>query len=59
MESEEKKDVEKRMAEVDIDLAEKYGLVDEGEEDAGGKSARRRSSGNSGGKQDEEMEDTF
>jgi hypothetical protein len=33
MEKDEKTEVEKRMAEVDIDLAEKYGLVDKLEEE--------------------------
>ena len=64
MESEEKKDIEKRMAEIDVDLAEKYGMVEEEDDaDAGGQSAKRRSSGgnDSGGKDDDDDmdEDAF
>lgn len=43
MGGEEKKDLEMKMAEVDVDLADKYGMVDD-DDDGGGK---RRSRGNS------------
>lgn len=68
MESEEKQDVEKRSAEVDIDLAKKYGMVDDDEDGNGGiKSSAgfgRSDSGDVGNnneydKKDEEAEDTF
>jgi hypothetical protein len=42
MEGEEKKETERRMAEVDVDLAEKYGLV---EDEAGGSEKGRERDG--------------
>ena len=60
MESDEKKDIEKRMAEIDVDMAEKHGMLKE--DDAAGENLKRRSSGGneSGAKEDDDMdEDAF
>ncbi|KAL3802246.1 hypothetical protein HJC23_001790 [Cyclotella cryptica] len=64
MESEERKDIENKAAEVDVDLAEKYGLVEEEDEGAvrsRGEKTRRNSGNDIGGEkeieEDEESEE--
>jgi hypothetical protein len=60
IESEERKDIERKAAEVDVDLAEKYGLVEDDEEDYGrtrGEKTRRDSENDVRGPQENEDDD--
>jgi hypothetical protein len=68
MEVDERKDMEKRMAEVDVDMAEKYGLVEDedleeenggGEKKEGSGSEAKKTSSDSDAEMEEEKGDAF